>query len=75
MMNWNNSWSAGNWALMGLMMLVVWSLIAFAVVAVVRSFRGRVLTPGAAQILDQRLARGEITEDEYARSRALLHTP
>jgi hypothetical protein len=41
MMDWNNSWSAGNWAVMGLMMLVLWSLLAVAVVAVVRASRGR----------------------------------
>jgi uncharacterized membrane protein len=77
MMNWNQSWSAGNWAAMSLMMLVLWSLIAVAVIALVRSLRSRRPTPSgddAVQILDLRLARGDITEAQYAYSRELLHT-
>ncbi len=82
MMDWTdnaNSWGWGNWAGMGLMMLLFWTVIAFAVVAIVRSLRQRNHSPAAhrtaRETLDQRFASGAITEDEYAHQRELINTP
>lgn len=74
MMNWNGSWGWGSWLGVGLVMLVFWSVIVVALVVVVRSWGSRSVTSGdgAERILDQRFARGEMTEDEYTRRRALL---
>ncbi len=77
MMDWNGHWQSGNWLAMSLVMVVCVALIATAVVVVVRSLRDRDLRPTgeeARRVLDQRFARGEISEDEYTRRRELLHT-
>ena len=83
-MGWHGGWGAGTswvgWLGMGLMMLVFWGLLAAAVVWVVRSVgAGRTdrivevrAGSDALRILDERLARGEVTEDEYTRRRDLL---
>jgi putative membrane protein len=57
---------AGGWIVMSLMMLVFW--------AVVVGGRGQTgaSRAGAQQILDERFARGELTEEEYRQRRALL---
>jgi hypothetical protein len=49
---------------MGLMMVVLWCLVVALVVYVER----------AEQILDERLARGEIDAEEYKQRRDLLST-
>lgn len=77
MMNWNSGWGSGGWLLMIPMMLVFWGLIAWVVVVLVRrpSAPAAVDAVGArsaAQILDERLARGEIDEAEYRARRAVL---
>ena len=79
MMNgWNDGWSGGSWVAMTLGMLVVWGLVAIAIVAIVRSsHRGPHPTADgtdrARQILDERFAHGDIDAEEYAHRRDLLH--
>ena len=83
MYDWNDSWGAGMWIGMGLMMLAFWGLIALLVVYVVRSLGHRssgdaggvAATPGnAMRILDERFARGDIDADEYNQRRSLLRS-
>jgi len=68
MMNWNGGWA---WAwLMIPMMIAMWAVIALLVLPWVRASRVDPRSPIGR--LDDRLAAGEITIEEYrARSRAL----
>ncbi len=82
MMWWNSGSGWGTWFGMGLLMVVIWGLVVTAVVLAVRAVRSRrdlgLLRPGAAdagEVLDQRFARGELSEEEYRHRRDLLHTP
>ncbi|EWT07749.1 hypothetical protein N864_23575 [Intrasporangium chromatireducens Q5-1] len=69
------------WVLMALGTLGFWVLVAYVVRAVIQ---GRPATPSPTsaasgreplQLLDERLARGEVDADEYQRTRNLLtHT-
>jgi putative membrane protein len=67
----------GGWILMTVAMVAFWALVVFAIVTFSRSTQGSGGPPAAAgrdpvQILDDRLARGEIDETEYhARIKAL----
>jgi putative membrane protein len=85
MMGWYSGWGWGGWLAMSLTMLVFWGLLAFGVVALVRTLRREdpdrpaapAALPGprtesAREILDGRFARGEIDADEYQRRRDLL---
>ena len=75
----------GHWvfwqaALMWVGMVVFWGLVIWAVYALVAN-AGRArpsgwpgLEPDARSILDQRLAKGEISPEEYARLRETLET-
>jgi len=74
MHNWDGTWSAANWLAMSALMLVFWSVVVAGIVAVVRSSRGAHPRTdlAAGQILDQRFARGELTEQEFLRRRDLL---
>lgn len=78
----------GGWAwwqggLMWLAMIVFWALLIWAVYALVNGIirrgrepeRGERQPGGAQQILDERLARGEIDAEEYRRLRELLDGP
>lgn len=60
------------WTLMSLGMVAFWGLIVWAIVALVRRPQeaDAALRPG--DVLNGRLARGEITRDEYLRLRELL---
>jgi putative membrane protein len=75
MMGWYG-WGWSSWLTMTLMMLLFWGLIAFAVVAVVRSLRSAPhqtdTRSDAGRVLDERLARGEIDEEDYRKRRDLL---
>ncbi len=77
-MMWDNSWGAGQWVAMSMMMVVFWGLIVVAVVSLVRWNRGEAHASvarrenDAMRILDERFARGEIDADEYAHRRELL---
>ena len=84
---WNNGmdWGAmggGGWVVMTVLMLAFWALVVGGVVALFRSgqpavtkgLSDAVTTPGpsAEEVLDGRLARGEISEQEYHARRAVL---
>lgn len=77
MMFWygNSGWPWWGGTLMWIGMVAFWALLIWAVYALVtgitRQDRGR--QPGdARQILDERLARGEIDDEEYRRLRDIL---
>ena len=79
MHGWNDGWSWGAWLAMGFLMVVVWGGIVALVVVAVRSFGHRAesadnSTQGdrAQQILDERLAQGEIDVEEYRHRRDVL---
>lgn len=65
----------GGWALMMLVMVAFWVLIALAIVALIRfgpsRYHDRGLV-GPLESLQLRFARGEITEEEYLRARTML---
>jgi putative membrane protein len=82
-MMWHSGWGWGGWLAGGLMMLLFWGLLVAAVVVLVRGAgpQGRPGTPstrdgqdgaGARRTLDERFARGELTEEEYLHRRELL---
>lgn len=83
-MGWYGGWGAGTWIWMGLGMIVFWGLVIFAIVAVLRwtsqdRQRGGSGAPppatgatGALQTLDERFARGDLTEEEYRHRRQIL---
>lgn len=77
-MMWNNSWGVGGWILMTLMMISFWALVVGVVIWLLRhSARQQppaLGEPVAQLILDQRFARGELTEAEYRQRRDLLRT-
>ena len=70
----------GLWIVMILAMLAFFGILAWAVVTIIRQRDGQRLgvaqsgsgSPDPLQILDERLARGEIEIDEYTRRRDLL---
>lgn len=62
------------WTVMSVGMVAFWGLVAWAIVAIVRTGR-----PGGSKgstrpedVLAGRLARGEISTDEYVRARQLI---
>lgn len=76
MWGWGNSW--GGWLAMLLMMLLFWGGIVALVVFVVRSTNQRdndrapAKRSDARSILEERFARGEISEDEFEQRRRVL---
>ena len=64
------------WIGMGLSMIVFWAIIIVVAVWAVRSFnRGGEVKPQkstALGILEERYARGEITSEEFTKSRQLI---
>lgn len=81
-MDWRG-WGGGTgwlgWLGIGLMMLIFWGLLFMAVAWLVRAagsshanISAQAARPNPQQILDERLARGELTEEEYVRRRDLL---
>lgn len=77
-MGWGNhmgDWGAGWWILMALLMVVFWGLVIAGAVWLVRSLMGERHGPdpgSAIDVLDHRLARGEIGPEEYRERRATL---
>jgi putative membrane protein len=79
MMDWDGHGGVGwvGWLMMALTMAILWGAIAVGAIALWRT-AGRDRStppqarPDARQLLDERLARGEIDGDEYARRRQLL---
>lgn len=69
---------AGGWLLMSVLTLLFWVAVLGATYALVRAAleRGKNdpkdAASGARRLLDERLARGEIDADDYARRRELL---
>jgi putative membrane protein len=75
MMYWNGmGW--GGWVMMTITVVAFWALVAAVVVALFRATRGdlprndRQKSP--LDLLDERLAEGDITEEDYHRRRDLL---
>lgn len=78
---WGEGLSWLGWLGMGLMMLTFWGLLAAVIVWVVRSTgpsraaghpQPRVAEPDPLQLLDERFARGEVSEEDYERRLLLL---
>jgi putative membrane protein len=77
---WPDGFSLAGWWGMGVGTVLFWALVALFVVLVVRATAGsRTTPPGASsrgdearRILDERFARGEITEEEYLHRREVL---
>jgi putative membrane protein len=68
-------WGAGWWILMVLMMVVFWALVIFGAVWLVRSLadgRHTIHHRDPVEVLDHRLASGEISVEEYRERRELL---
>jgi putative membrane protein len=74
MRDWTGHMSSWWWLMIPLM-AAFWTVVIWAVVAVLRS-GGRATTSrsDAENVLGERLARGEIDELEYRRSRALIRS-
>jgi putative membrane protein len=73
---WHHDWSTWNWLFMVSSMALFWALFIGAVVWAIRASSSGTTPPadrpGARQVLDERFARGEISEDEYRRARDAL---
>jgi putative membrane protein len=68
-------WGAGWWILMAFLMVVFWGLVVVGAVWLVRSLVSGQHGAGgdtALEILDRRLAAGEISPEEYRERRATL---
>jgi putative membrane protein len=80
MTRWHDGWGPGAWIAMIFVMLVFWTIIVGAIVAIVRSGHVREHDHGpgrlhdAERILAERYARGEIDADEYKQRRDLLRS-
>ncbi len=85
-MMWDHDYGHGSsdWLGMSLLMVLLVALTAAVVVVLVRSLGGRDAAQGtgheggsaqAQRLLDERLARGEIDEDDYRTRRDLLRRP
>ncbi|NUT98384.1 MAG: SHOCT domain-containing protein [Saccharothrix sp.] len=72
-MHWYTGFGPG-WAGMLVMTLTTLAFVAAVVVLAVAVLRSRTRTDDAVQVLDLRLARGEINEAEYGRLRRALTT-
>lgn len=68
------NWGGGWWILMGLMMIVFWALVIAGVVWLVRYLTqgGHRREDSAVELLDRRLALGEISVEEYEERRRAL---
>jgi putative membrane protein len=71
MMYWGyyDGWS---WLLMAAMMLLFWGGVAALIVFVVRAITGPKGGDQALDVLRQRLAGGEITQEEFEKTRRVL---
>lgn len=78
---WGSGMGWGGWALMSIMMVLVWALVIAGIVLAVRYLSGPRQSVGrsrssaqtsAEDLLAERFARGEIDEDEYRRRASLL---
>jgi len=63
---WHDGWGPLGWLLMTVGMLAFWGLVAWGIVSVVRGSSRPAAPPRSPEeILDERLARGEIDAEEY----------
>ena len=80
-MFWHDHMNTGGWVFMVLGNIVIWGLIFAFIVWLVQDWRGRQQQresapgPSAREILDRRLASGEIDTGEYERVRKTLAQP
>jgi putative membrane protein len=68
-------WGAGWWILMAFMMVAFWGLVIVGIVWLIRALMAERHGHGGAspiELLDRRLARGEISPEEYRERRAIL---
>lgn len=69
-------WGSGyGWGMMlggSLMMLLFWGGLALLIVLLVRGFGGTRQADNASETLRRRLAAGEITPEDYERTRKML---
>ncbi len=75
MFGYGGGWPSWEVALMWVAMIAFWGLLIWAVYALITSARKPDTGPSSQdprQILDQRLARGEIDTEEYQRLRDLI---
>ena len=80
MYGYDDSWGAGGWVLMSMLLLVVVGAVIVSVLALIRSTRSPVVRPtpvadgngSALRTLDERFARGEIDEADYTKRREML---
>ena len=63
----------GNWLWMAGMMVLFWGGIIVLAVVAVRAFAGPKSNDQALDILRRRLAGGEISQDEFEKTRKALH--
>jgi putative membrane protein len=76
--DWNShmgNWGAGWWILMAAMMVVFWGLVILGVVWLIRSSapgHHHTHSGSALELLDRRLAQGEISPEEYRERRDVL---
>lgn len=71
MMYWNGEWSWAGWLGMVVLMVAFWGALGWIVVTAVRSSSPS-SRESAVEILDRRLAQGELTLDEYRELRRAL---
>jgi putative membrane protein len=80
-MFWHDHMNTGGWVFMVLGNIVVWGLIFAFIIWLVQDWRTRqhqretTSGPSAVEILDRRLAAGEIEVEEYVRVRKVLGQP
>jgi uncharacterized membrane protein len=75
MMYWNNHMTSGGWIFSILTTVIILALLVAAIVWVTRAMRirrGAAAATSALEILDRRLASGEIKTDQYERLRHTL---
>jgi putative membrane protein len=80
-MFWHDHMNTGGWVFMVLGNIVIWGLIFAFIIWLVQDWRGRqhhremTADPSATEILDRRLAAGEIDVEEYEKVRKVIGQP
>ena len=70
---WTHEWGWGSWALMAVLMVAFWTLLAWAFWALFGAASRQAPTDQSAEeILTARYARGEIGTEEFERRRDVL---
>jgi len=78
--NWGHM--GDGWWVMGIGMILFWALVVLGIIWLIRELSGRSgptagspAAPDPIQVLDRRLAEGEIDVDEYEQRRRALRPP